>query len=156
MKLKFLIIFFSFLWPFFSSGQILNPVKWEGHYKELPNNEGEIIITATIDSHWHIYSQRVSDAGPVPTSFVFSEAKAFQLIGKTEEENAKEEFDKAFDAKIFVFTGKAIFKQKIKRLNLKTFSTVIKLEYMTCNDEKCLPPKTVDLTINIPETTAKK
>ena len=151
MNIKSLLILGVFFVPFVTVSQILTPVKWDGHYKELSNGEAEIIITANIESHWHIYSQRPTDAGPIPTSFVFSEAKAFQLIGKTEEENAKEEFVKAFDAKIFVFTGKAIFKQKIKRINLKSFSTVVKLEYMTCNDEKCLPPKTVDLTVEVPE-----
>lgn len=151
MNIKSLLILGVFFVPFLTVSQILTPVKWDGHYKELSNGEAEIIITANIESHWHIYSQRPTDAGPIPTSFVFSEAKAFQLIGKTEEENAKEEFVKAFDAKIFVFTGKAIFKQKIKRINLKSFSTVVKLEYMTCNDEKCLPPKTVDLTVEVPE-----
>lgn len=156
MNLKSLIVLLSFLGPFLGFSQTLNPVKWQAQYSDLPNNEGEITVTATIDKNWHIYSQKATDAGPIPTSFVFSPAKDFQLIGKPVEENAKEEYVKAFEAKVFVFEGKAVFKQKIKRTNLKAFSSLVKLEYMTCNDMQCLPPKNVELSISATAVSVKK
>jgi hypothetical protein len=156
MNLKSLLLFLVFSSPLIFLGQVLNPVKWQAQYSDLTNNEGEITITATIDKAWHIYSQRPTDAGPIPTSFVFAPGKDFQLNGKTAEENPKEEFVKAFDAKLYVFEGKAVFKQKIKRLNTKPFTTLIKLEYMTCNDMQCLPPKTIELNVTTPAVIAKK
>jgi hypothetical protein len=151
MNLKIFSFLAIFLSPVLFFGQ-LNPVKWEAKYNDLGHNEGEIILTATIEKKWHVYSQFISpDAGPVPTSFIFSGAKNFELVGKAQEEGAHEEFVKAFEAKIAVFENKAVFKQKIKRSNLKAFNTVIKLEYMTCNDMQCLPPKTIDLNLAIPE-----
>ena len=121
-------------------------MKWNAVYKSISDSEGEIIITAEIEKNWHTYSQRPTDAGPIPTSFKFTESKDFETEGKTEESNAHEEFVKAFDAKIFVFTTKAEFKQKIK-VKKKGANVSFKVEFMSCNDIMCLPPKTVDLTV---------
>jgi thiol:disulfide interchange protein DsbD len=139
------------LMPFYFFSQVQNPVKWEAKYTELPNGEGEIIVSAEIEKGWHTYSQNISpDAGPVPTTVNFSPGSNYEMIGKSIEENVKEEFDKTFEMKIASFEHKAVIKQKMKRKNLKEFQTPIKIEYMVCNDKQCLPPKTIDLTLTVP------
>jgi DsbC/DsbD-like thiol-disulfide interchange protein len=137
--------------PFCFFGQMLNPVKWEAKFNELPNSEGEIIVTGTIEKGWHTYSRNISpDAGPVPTTVDFSPGSNYESIGKPLEEGVKEEFDKTFEMKIASFEHKAIIKQKLKRKNAKSFETPIKIEYMVCNDKQCLPPKTVDIMLIVP------
>ena len=149
--MKKTLFFPLFLVPFYFFGQGMNPVKWEAKYNELPNNEAEIIVIATIEKGWHTYSQNISpDVGPVPTTVNFSPGSDYEMIGKSTEENVKEEFDKTFEMKIASFDGKAIIKQKLKRKNAKSFNTPIKIEYMVCNDKQCLPPKTVDLMLVVP------
>jgi hypothetical protein len=142
--------FISLLLPFFASFVIAQePVKWSGTYKPITTNSGEIIITANIEKGWHIYSQRPTDAGPIPTSFTFASLPLpyYRRDGKVEEINAHEEFDKAFEAKIFVFTDHAEFRQKIILKGKPGFIIPVKLEYMSCNDMMCLPPKTVDVSV---------
>lgn len=140
-----------FLLPIYFFGQALNPVKWEVKYNELANGEAEIIVSATIEKGWHTYSQNIApDAGPVPTTVNFSPGSDYEMIGKATEENVKEEFDKTFEMKIASFDGKAVIKQKLKRKNVKSFQTPIKIEYMVCNDKQCLPPKTIDLMLIVP------
>lgn len=124
-----------------------NPLSWQASYKSISKTEGEIIITATIEKGWHTYSQRPTDAGPIPTSFKFTPSKEYQLVGKTEESNAHEEYVKAFEAKIYVFNNKAEFKQKIKIIGKSAVNINFKVEYMCCNDAMCLPPKTLDLSV---------
>lgn len=145
MRNFILTIFTLFLFSGLTS-QNQNPIKWNVVYKSVSATDGEIIINATIDNAWHTYSQRPTDAGPIPTSFKYTPSKDFDLEGKTEESNAHEEYVKAFEAKVYVFTGKAEFKQKVK---VKKKGTIIafKVEYMCCNDAMCLPPKTVDLSV---------
>lgn len=147
MKLRFTLclLFLSLL----SFGQQQNPVVWQANYKSLSASEGEIVISAVIQNGWHTYSQRPTEAGPIPTSFSFAPSTQFQLVDKVEETDAHEEFVKAFDAKIFVFTGKAEFKQKIKITAKSGFVIPFKVEYMCCNDMMCLPPKTVDLSVKV-------
>jgi thiol:disulfide interchange protein DsbD len=133
----------------------LNPITWTATYLDKPNQEGELIITATIEDKWHIYSQRPSDAGVIPTSFTITSNSKMMLIGKVEETNAHEIFDKAFDAKVFTFDKEAVFTQKIKRNSKEMITVKITLEFMTCNDMQCLPPKLVDLIVTIPSTVLK-
>jgi len=129
-------------------GQNTNPVTWQATYKAGSATEGEIILTATIEKGWHTYSQKVVADGPIATSFTFTPSKQYSLVGKTEESKAHEEYVKAFEAKISVFTDKAEFRQKIKHSG-KPASVAIKAEYMCCNDMMCLPPKTIDLTVKV-------
>ena len=128
-----------------SQGQ--NPIVWQAVYKSLSATEGEIIITPKVEKGWHTYSQKVTADGPVATTFKFTESKLYTLVGKVEESNVHEEFDKAFDAKIFVVTDKSEFKQKVKLVGKAGASIAIKVEFMCCNDMMCLPPKTIDLAV---------
>jgi len=134
----------------------LKPVTWEAVYVPKTATEGEIVFTATIEKKWHIYSQRPTDVGPIPTSFTVVPSADFELLGKVEEEQAHEEYVAAFDAKVFVFSEKAVFKQKIKLKNQKSFTIKTSLEFMTCNDVQCLPPAILDFSVSVPQATVKK
>jgi hypothetical protein len=134
----------------------LKPVTWNATYVATNATEGEIHFTATIDKKWHIYSQRPTDVGPIPTSFTVTPNADFELVGKVEEEQAHEEFVAAFDAKVFVFSEKAVFKQKIKLKNQKGTTIKSTLEFMTCNDVQCLPPAILDFSVSVPESAVKK
>lgn len=130
------------------TGLAQNPITWQAIYKPINATEGEIIITGILEKDWHTYSQRATDAGPIPTTIKFTAAPLYTLNGNTEEVGAHVEFVKAFDAKIYVFTGKAEFHQKIK-VTGKGFAVPITIEYMTCNDMMCLPPKTITLQVKV-------
>lgn len=151
MKLKqtFLIALLCIFSVFTLSAQQQEPVKWNIVSKNLDKDHVEITITGQIEKNWHTYSQRETDAGPVPTSIKFRESKLYSLEGKAEEIGAHEEFVKAFDAKVYVFEEKAVFKQKIKRVDKKDFEVECELEYMSCNDMMCLPPKTILLKTKV-------
>src|SRR3954471_14778504 len=138
MKSKLLLLFFGLFSPLFFQAQAMNPVKWDAAYADLDNNEAMITITANIDKHWHIYSQKLTTEGPIPTSFTFTPNGDYATMGKPVEVGGKEEMDKAFDAKLVTFEDKGVFKQKVKRTSPKAFVITVKLEYMTCNDMQCL------------------
>lgn len=123
------------------NGQIFNPVKWSTAYEQIGEGEFKLQFTATIDEGWVIYSQYLeSEDGPIPTGFYFEEGNHFELVGKNEESgNRKEAYDKVFDMQLIKFYKKAVFTQKVKVADL---NKPIKgyLEFMTCDDERCLPP----------------
>ena len=149
MKLLQLLSFFL-LSAFGLSAQENNPVFWTATYKAISATEGEIIISAQIQPGWHTYSQRPTDAGPISTIIQFKESPLFELEGKAQENNVHEVYDKAFEAKLFVFSDKAEFRQKIKLKSKPGFTVVFSVEYVCCNDNMCLPPKTIELSVKIP------
>lgn len=127
-----------------------DPVSWTAVYKSTGALSGEIHITANIEKGWHTYSQRPTDAGPISTTFSFVPSSQYALEGPAEESNVHEEFDKAFEARLFMFSDKAEFIQKVKLNSKSAFSISFSVEYVACNESMCLPPKTVRLLVKTP------
>lgn len=138
----------ALLFSMTASSQILKPVKWSYAAKRTSKTEAILYIKATIDEGWHLYSQNIPEGGPVKTSFTFSPAKTYSLVGKTTEQKPIVKFEKAFDMNVGYFEKSAIFQQKIK---LNAASATIKgtLEFMVCDDSQCLPPETVQFSIPV-------
>lgn len=149
MKKFFLLLSAAFSFTATSLRAQQEPIRWTASYKSSGAGEGEIVIVAAIEKSWHIYSQNATADGPVPTSFTFPQGKNYELQGKPTEIGAHELFDKTFDARISSFSDKAEFRQKIKYTRKPGFSIPFKVEFMSCNDMMCLPPKTVDLSVKI-------
>ena len=131
------------------NAQQQDPVSWSAKYEPVNDKEGKIVVTALIQKGWHTYSQRETEAGPIPTTFSFTPSKQYTLEGKAEETGAHEEFDKAFEAKLHVFHEKAVFTQKISVKGVGPFTIPFTVEYMSCNDMMCLPPKTANLQVQV-------
>ncbi len=135
--------------------QIEEPVKWKFSTKDLGNNEYELVFTATIEGQWHLYSQDNNpDDGPVPTTFIFEENANVTFIGKVVEKTESiEKMDKNFGVMVKYFEHKAEFVQKVK-VNGKTKITGY-LNFMTCDDSRCLPPTDVDFEFEVGSGEAK-
>lgn len=127
--------------------QIESPVKWSYAAKKLSNTEAVVFLKATIQDGWHIYSQDVKDGGPIKTSFTFLPSKEYSLVGKTSEPAPVTKYEDAFKMNVSYFEKSVIFQQKIKLKSPNASAVKGKLEYMTCNDRKCLPPEDLDFSV---------
>jgi len=134
-----------------SFSQIYDPVKWSTSVEKISDSEYDLIITATIEDGWHVYSQNVPENGPIATSFTFEKNDNFELVGSTVEEEGHTVFDAVFQMEIKYFEEKATFQQRVKILSEKASTIVGELEFMVCDDESCLPPTFVDLNFQISE-----
>jgi len=148
MKKITTIITMLILFALQSKSQILQPVKWSYAAKKTSATEAVVFIKATIDAGWHVYSQFVKDGGPVKTTINFNPSNTFALLGKTAEPQPITRMEKAFGMEVSFFENTVIFQQKIK-LKAKQVTVTGKLEYMTCNDQKCLPPDDIDFSIPV-------
>ena len=129
--------------------QILAPVKWSYAAKKTSATEAVVFLKATIDAGWHIYSQNVKDGGPVKTTIKFDPSKAYTLAGTSSEPKPITKLEKTFNMEVSYFANSVIFQQKVK-LTGKTPTTVKgSVEFMVCNDEKCLPPTEQPFSIAI-------
>jgi hypothetical protein len=127
--------------------QIESPVKWSYAAKRVSSTEAVVFLRATIEDGWHIYSLNVKDGGPIKTSFTFAPSKEYSLIGTASEPAAITKYEKAFSMDVSYFEKSVTFQQKIKLKSPNASAVKGKLEYMTCNDKKCLPPEDVDFSI---------
>ena len=127
--------------------QIEKPVKWSYAAKRTNKNEAVVFLRATIQTGWHIYSQNVKDGGPIKTAFTFSPSKEYTLVGKTAEPTPVTKYEDVFKMNVSYFENTVTFQQKVKLKSANATSVKGQLEYMTCNDRKCLPPEDVDFDI---------
>ncbi len=123
-------------------GQILEPVKWEFSQESISDGELHLVINVTIDDNWYLYGQNIPDGGPIPTYFHIDASDNFELIGEIEEMVQPEiKFDPFFDMELPLFSNEASFRQKIRVLTDDRFVITGFVEYMSCDDERCLPPQ---------------
>lgn len=155
--LRKLIVIISFIFVACSvSAQIYDPVTWDFSYEKKGDKQYELIFTASIAEHSHIYSMDIPAGGPIPTSFNFDTLASYKLEGKTYEVTKPlEVLDEAFGFKIKTFSTKAEFRQKITALE-STFNVKGTVNFMACNNSTCSPPKDVDFSIRIAEKTEGK
>lgn len=127
-----------------------SPAHWSFKSKKISDTEYDLVLTAKVDQGWFIYSQYLeSDEGPIATSITFDENKNVELKGKASEEGHKKEgFDDIFGMKLIKFSDEVTFTQRIQ-LKGKVEMVTGALEFMTCNDERCLPPTTVSFEIKL-------
>ena len=137
-------------------GQILEPVKWEMTSEAVADDEFDLIFTARIDDGWSIYSQHTDDAGPVPTAFYFDDGEHYTRTGEVAEKGKKKEGPDPLFGGVTVIKfpkGPVVFTQRVK---VSDFSKPITgfLEFMTCDDERCLPPTEVDFSFTLEQAAA--
>lgn len=132
-----------------AKAQIEHPVEWSYAAKKVSATEAVVLFKATIQDGWHIYSLNVKDGGPVKTSFTFTKSPDYTLVGAASEPTPITKFEKSFSMNVSYFEKSVIFQQKIKIKAGKPLVVKGQLEYMVCNDHKCLPPDDIDFSVPV-------
>lgn len=131
--------------------QIVDPVKWKFEVKVLSPEEAELVATATIEEKWHVYALKVSDdpdaIGPIPTSLKVDKSSNYEIIGSVAEGKFITHFDPNFEMDLNYFENSAKFKQKIKIVSKEAFTVSGILEYMACDDSRCIFPEPVKFKV---------
>ncbi len=130
--------------------QQLDPVKWKYSVKETSATEAELVFTAQLDKGWHLYSQYTSPDGPLAIEFTFEESKDYERVGKVMEPKPHEEMDDIFNCIVKSFSGKVVFRQKVKRISDKDFTVKGTVAYQLCNDGSCIAPEDHDFSFKVP------
>ncbi|MEJ0105650.1 MAG: protein-disulfide reductase DsbD domain-containing protein [Bacteroidota bacterium] len=146
MKKFFLFCILSFS-VLFTKAQ--NPVSWTFTAKKLADKKYEIHLTASVQTGWHLYSQvQPEDAVVNPTDIKFNANPLLVLEGKITETGKVEKFhDEKLGISANQYAGSVDFVQVVKlKAKAKTNLAGI-VEFQTCDDKKCLPPKKVNFSI---------
>ena len=113
------------------------------------------MFTATIQDKWYVYSQFLEEDGPVPTTLYWDDNDAIKIEGKaTEESEGKVSgFDKMFKMDVTKYKNALTIRQKLTASDL-TKPLTGAIEFMTCDDTRCLPPAEVPFKVNFANLTA--
>ena len=136
--------------------QIEEPISWNSHLEKENDSIYKLSFTAKLEKGWHLYAQDIEEGGPIPTNFTFiNSGTAFELIGETSEPNVPTIFDEVFGMEIKYFEKEATFFQTIKVLD-KDAVIEVEVEFMVCNDSKCLPPEVVPFQFSVADNSVNK
>lgn len=121
--------------------QIHEPVKWKFELKNTGPKTAEVVMTASIEEGWHLYTMDIPENGPIPTRFSFETLNGVKLIGKVVAKSKhKEVYDQSFSMNLGWYADKAVFVQKLSFDDAAKIKIKGNVEFMVCNDESCLPP----------------
>lgn len=132
-----------------ASAQLANPVSWNFSSKKISDKLYEVQMVATIQQGWHLYAQlQPKDAIAIPTIFQFSNNPLVSFDGKVKEAGKLEKFtDKELGVSANQYSRQVVFTQKVKLKGKAKSNVAGNVTYQTCDDKKCLPPKTVSFTV---------
>ncbi len=146
--MRVILLFLATLTTLTVSAQIYNPVKWSVTLTPAGDGNHTFLAKATIDEGWWVYSQYLeNEDGPIATTVNFDAGNHYKLVGKNKEsDNAKKIFDKVFEMQVVKFQKTYTIEQKIK-ITDPSKPVVGYVNFMTCNDERCLPPVDVEFEL---------
>ena len=142
------------------SDGLLDPVEWDVRLEQETETDYNILIQATIEEGWHLYSQTQFGEefeGPIATEISFNDTpNTYILKGDTQEPDNPPVLDPVFDIDVKFFEDKALFIQPISVVNPDDLTIVVEVFYSVCDDERCLAPNTKSFEVDIASGTTKK
>ena len=121
--------------------QIMTPVKWSAKVDMTGDDEGQVVLTASISSGWHMYSLDCDpDAGPQVLEITYPKLDGVELQGKpTPNKPSHKQYDEMFGADLAWWTQGVTITQKFKATK-PAFNIDVMVVCSACNDENCIPP----------------
>ncbi len=138
-----------------ASAQILDPVDWQLTKEKVSDTDYELQMTATMDSGWYIYGTDLAPGGPIPTAITFNEGAGFELIGDLQYPPADVKYDPNFEMDIPMYGGSVTFIQRVRVLSEGPVNVTGELQFMSCDDQRCLPPDYIDFSFELEGVAAR-
>ena len=147
---KYLLVCLFASFGLIAGAQSSKEVKWTFAAKKVADKLYEVHLTASINGDWHLYAQNVGVDGPIPTTFSFTRNPLLSFDGKVQEVGKliKKKED-VWDGVVNYYEKSVTFVQKVKLKSSAKTNLSGKVEFMVCNDEKCLPPAEIEFSVNI-------
>lgn len=130
-----------------------NPIKWsiQPVSSKKPVKAGDrlsVKVVAKINGGWHLYSLTQPAGGPVPTRITLPAGQPFNLAGRLASPTPYVAPDPNFGIDTEYYEGTATFTLPVRiAADAKPGKTklLVNAFFQSCNDQFCLPPKTVKL-----------
>ncbi|RYD44788.1 MAG: hypothetical protein EOP83_31150, partial [Verrucomicrobiaceae bacterium] len=142
---RLILIVCALLACVFASAQTPDPAKWSGSIEPAnprPGARAELVLKATIEKGWHLYSQTNIPDGPFPTEIKSEKGEVVAEVGKPTQADPHKELDKNFGKEVEFYADSAEFRIPIRisktAKGASTASATVK--YQTCDDRQCMPP----------------
>ncbi len=119
-----------------------------------------LVLRATIEPGWHLYSMSVPPGGPIPTTITVVEDPVFAPGGTPREPTPIPWFDQNFNMETNYFESSVDFEVPVRvksGASAGEHELQVRIRFMLCNDSSCLPPqtKTVSTVLQVTPATGE-
>lgn len=119
-----------------------DPVAWSAAVHERqPDGTIVLAVSARIEKGWYIYGMRQPEDGPAPLRFR-GPAGSGVAVGPVQTPIPRVSYDRGFRARVGKHYERPSFFVPV-RLSRSASHIEIEVRYQACNDDICLPPRTV-------------
>lgn len=133
-----LLISTVLLWGLFHSlwGQGgANPVRWTQQLVKQTDTTYTLVLEASIEEGWHLYSQYTPEGGALPTEFDFKGAgTGYELRGPVAESDTRTAYSDIFEVDETFFEGTARFTQEIRLTDPQLPGIQVEVFYQVCKE----------------------
>lgn len=126
--------------------QVESHINWAYAAKKTAATDANVLLKASLDEGWHIYA--VNEDAPIKTKIKFAPSASYKTVGNIIEPKPISTYNADAKMKLTYFEKSVKFQQKVK-LTGKKASVKGTLDYVVCNDYKCLPPESIQFTVPI-------
>lgn len=130
------------------AAQTPNPVHWSlahSSKKLRPGSKVTLKLQAHIDPGWHMYAMDQPEEGPVPLTIEVSSGSGIHLLS-TKAAKPLTVYDPNFEKRVNLYADSAEFAITVSADTLSG-GPAIEVRYQSCNDNMCLPPRTVNVPL---------
>lgn len=110
---------------------------------------GQIVVTAKIDSGWHIYAPTSPKDGPIATTIALSKDSKSLVAGKVVQPTPEKKHDAGFNIDVEVYSDTISFGLPVTVASSAKGAqkATIEIRYQACDDSTCMPPENVKIPI---------
>lgn len=128
------------------------PVEWSARLEPASVRAGEsaqIVVQATIQPGWYIYSRDTEGDGPVVTTITLEGGQALVANGDIVGPTPVRKFDPNFEIEVGLYSNRPAFGVPVRVADGATGrrTVVVSVRSQACDDRSCDRPRTVDLTV---------
>lgn len=125
-----------------------DPTEWTFSARKIDGKKYELVFHCHVNNGWHIYSlDPGGDGSFLPPEFVVKENADVKVTGEPDEKG-KIIHETIEDIGTVHYYKDVDYIVPVE-LNKEDITITGEYTYMTCNDETCLPPKTLDFSIKV-------
>lgn len=150
---RFLTLFLSVLLSVLAVQAQEQHAHWKTDVRQIGKDLYRVSVTAAIDSTWHIYDTLRTDFGPNATIVEFNIADQKRARKEGEMKISREPYkyyDDIYMMEVGYFEDSVTFYQDV-RLRKKDAVVNVYVEWMTCDENNCMPLADQEFVIGIPD-----
>lgn len=156
---KIIILFLLFLSLSHSYAQMQfssDFVKWNYDYEWISSTELVLKFHAKVSKPWHLYDANLPEGGPISTTITIDKNENVLSAGKVSTSiEPTTVFDEAFNMELRYFSNEVTFLQTVVVDKNIDFTVRGLIDFMICDDSKCLPPDVSNFEIPIKASVVK-